>query len=32
MPSNLVAARRLHQERAWIPGVVAHLVRVRATG
>ena len=31
VPSNLVAARWLNQERGWIPGVVAHLVRVRAS-
>ena len=31
VPSNLVAARWLNQERSWIPGVVAHLVRVRAS-
>lgn len=31
VPSNLVAARWLNQEQGWIPGVVAHLVAVRAS-
>ena len=30
VPSNLVAARWMNAERGWLPGVVAHLVRVRA--
>ena len=31
VPSNLVAARWLNEERGWLPGVVGHLVRVRAS-
>lgn len=30
VPSNLVAARWMNAETGWIPGVVSHLVRVRA--
>ena len=30
VPSNLVAARWMNAETGWIPGVVGHLVRVRA--
>lgn len=30
VPSNLVAARWMNAEMGWIPGVVGHLVRVRA--
>lgn len=31
VPSNLVAVRWLNGERGWVPGVVGHLVRVRAS-
>ncbi len=30
VPGNLVAARWMNAEAGWIPGVVGHLVRVRA--
>jgi hypothetical protein len=30
VPGNLVAARWMNAERGWLPGVVGHLVRVRA--
>ena len=30
VPGNLVAARWMNAETGWLPGVVAHLVRVRA--
>lgn len=30
VPGNLVAARWMNGETGWLPGVVAHLVRVRA--
>ncbi|MEO8830322.1 hypothetical protein [Lapillicoccus sp.] len=29
VPQNLIAARWVNFERGWLPGVVAHLVRVR---
>ena len=30
VPGNLVAARWMNAETGWVPGVVGHLVRVRA--
>jgi hypothetical protein len=30
VPANLVATRWLNAERGWVPGVVSHLVRLRA--
>jgi hypothetical protein len=30
VPANLVAARWMNGETGWLPGVVGHLVRVRA--
>jgi hypothetical protein len=30
VPGNLVAARWINGETGWLPGVVRHLVRVRA--
>lgn len=31
VPSNLVASRWLNEESGWVPGVVGHLVRLRAS-
>ncbi len=31
VPSNLVTSRWLNEESGWVPGVVAHLVRIRAS-
>ncbi|MDQ6714487.1 MAG: DUF3806 domain-containing protein, partial [Actinomycetota bacterium] len=31
VPSNLVAARWMNAESGWVPGVVGHLVRLRAS-
>lgn len=31
VPGNLVAARWMNADRGWVPGVVTHLVRVRAS-